>query len=313
MKTLDKCKRGFALLQVILLLAVMAVLTGLLAPYGAAWYEAALLFRERSTLEQINAAVTRGFVSTETRENLSFFAGASFMPPDATLTTNAADFNYAGDPSFTLLPGTWCSKVGRAMGLNFPDGQIVTPDSGEVARAVVFNSVGRQRWLLIGPTGEPREQRYIVMSLMVSSEAGLTFPVNDGLADYFNEIYDNDWASPSARPPAGWAARLSPADYARWSEIDRGRTYASRLIVTRIRQSKFTERISNTHSVDWGWVDVGGVKPALTSAPGTGEAALSGILQGREVVFRRGDTGEGVRIISYPAVDNIVHTIQPGS
>lgn len=235
--------RGMFLLGMLLAVALMAVIVGMLIPYGAAYYERARLAEERELMKQLGSTIQQSFYATDSKQNLSFFSGASYMAAGSTLTTQTSSF--AATTSFTLADATWQAKVGRMLGLNFTAGQVVAPNGGEVSKSVVWNWVGNNRWLLVGPANEAGVQRYLLLSLMMSPEAisgsGLTMPTNDGTAAYFNAIWDNVWDVSNAAPPSGWSTRLTTAQYNLWGAESRGRTYASRLIVIKYRDSIFSK------------------------------------------------------------------------
>lgn len=311
-----KGEKGFWLISLIFLIAILGIITAMAIPYGAQYYETKRLEAEGIVMDRLAKAVSGSFFQTDSTLNISYMAGASYMPASSVLTVPTSTFDALG--SVTLADGAWQAKVARQMGLPFVVNQVVTPGGGEIADSIAFNKVGRERWFLIGPTADathPTLQRYLIISLMVSPDAandmGLVWPPNDGTQEYFDEIDGNNWGSVNTEPPAGWANRLTAAQFAAWQTVSRGRTYAGRVVVRRVQQGKFLIGITNTHQLDYGWLDIGGVSNALVSAPLSGGVTTNPlVLEGRQVILRRGETQPGVSSAPYFVVAPVTHFIQ---
>ena len=115
---------------------------------------------------------------------------------------------------------------------------------------------------------------------------------------FFDSIWDQNWESTGAQAPTLWSTLLSTAQLADWNAVSaNNRTNASRLLVERIVQPKYTLTIANNSLTDTAWVDIGPALNAITAAPNSGTVQSSslsgfttGVLSGRLIVVRRGQT-----------------------
>jgi hypothetical protein len=125
----------------------------------------------------------------------------------------------------------------------------------------------------------------------------LAFPSGDS-TQTFNSIWDQSWESTQAQAPALWGTLLSPPQFALWNTTSaNNRTNASRLLVERIVQPKYSLTLANNSTTDTAWVDIGPAANAIVSAANSGTTLssslagfASGILSGRLIVVRRGST-----------------------
>ena len=161
--------------------------------------------------------------------------------------------------------------------------------------AIAFNAYGVQRCLAIGPTNETGQQRYMLISLMVPPYRALAIPTADD-TQTFDSIWDQSWESTQAQAPSLWATLLSAQQYTLWNTASsNNRTNASRLLVERIVQPKYTLTLANNNQTDTAWVDIGPAINAITAGPNSGTVQsgsvagfTNGILSGRLIVVRRG-------------------------
>jgi hypothetical protein len=123
----------------------------------------------------------------------------------------------------------------------------------------------------------------------------LTFPTADS-TQTFDSIWDQSWESTQAQAPSLWSTLLTPDQYALWNTASsNNRTNASRLLVERIVQPKYSLTLANNSQTDTAWVDIGPAIAAIVSAPDSGTTLSSslpgfagGVLAGRLIVVRRG-------------------------
>jgi hypothetical protein len=133
------------------------------------------------------------------------------------------------------------------------------------------------------------------MSLMVPPYRLLAFPSADA-TQTFNSIWDQSWDSTQAQAPALWSSLLSVGDYALWNTASaNNRTNASRLIIERIVQPKYTLTLANNSQTDTAWVDIGPSANEIVAMANSGTVVSSslagfatGIPAGRLIVVRRG-------------------------
>jgi hypothetical protein len=130
---------------------------------------------------------------------------------------------------------------------------------------------------------------------MVPPYRSLVFPTADN-TQTFDSIWDQSWESTQAQAPTLWASLLTASQYALWNtSTSNNRTNASRLLVERIVQPKYTLTLANNSQTDTAWVDIGPATNAITAAANSGTVSSSsvsgfstGILSGRLIVVRRG-------------------------
>ena len=137
----------------------------------------------------------------------------------------------------------------------------------------------------------------MLLSLMAPPYRVLIFPTADP-TQTFDSIWDQSWESTQAQAPTLWGTLLSSDQYALWNTAStNNRTNASRLLVERIVQPKYSLTVANNSPTDTTWVDIGPLVDAIVSAPNSGTVQssslagfTSGILAGRLIVMRRGPT-----------------------
>jgi hypothetical protein len=130
---------------------------------------------------------------------------------------------------------------------------------------------------------------------MVPPYRALAFPTADS-TQTFDSIWDQSWESVQSQAPALWSSLLNPDQYALWNTASSSnRTNASRLLVERIVQPKYSLTLANNSQTDTAWVDIGPATNAIISAPNSGTVQsgslpgfATGILSGRLIVVRRG-------------------------
>jgi hypothetical protein len=123
----------------------------------------------------------------------------------------------------------------------------------------------------------------------------LAFPTADA-GQTFDSIWDQSWESTQSQAPALWSSLLTPAQFSLWNTASsNNRTNASRLLIERIVQPKYSLTLANNSQTDTAWVDIGPALDAITAAPNSGTVQSSslpgfatGILSGRLIVVRRG-------------------------
>jgi hypothetical protein len=130
---------------------------------------------------------------------------------------------------------------------------------------------------------------------MVPPYRTLVFPTADS-TQTFDSIWDQSWESTEAQAPVLWSSLLTANQFSFWnSTSSNNRTNASRMLVERIVQPKYTLTLANDSQTDTVWVDIGPALDAITATPNSGTVQSSslsgfttGILSGRLIVVRRG-------------------------
>jgi hypothetical protein len=193
-------------------------------------------------------------------------------------------------------PAGWVTKIAQRRGItSYTIGASYTALTQNQYSTLAFNAYHVQRCLVIGPSGETGQQRYMLISLMVPPYRSLAFPTADS-TQTFDSIWDESWDSTQAQAPPLWESLLSASQVLLWnSSSSNNRTNASRLLVERIVQAKYSITLANNSQTDTAWVDVGPATNAMTAAPNSGTMQssslpgfTSGVLSGRLIVVRRG-------------------------
>jgi type II secretory pathway pseudopilin PulG len=292
-------RRGEFLLMLLVAVAIVGILAGILAPVIANKLDDAQIRSEAESLKLLRKDFEATYDATDyTNLNEASVAGSG-LPSGTVFTTFDQATSIAARifaPTILVDAAGWVTKLAQKRGVSsFTVGATYSPLTQNEYEAIAFNAYQVQRCLIIGPTGESGQQRYLLVSLMVPSYRALSFPAADS-TQTFNSIWDQGWESTQAQAPTLWSSLLSPADFSLWNTASaNNRTNASRLLVERIVQPKFTLTLANNSPTDTAWVDIGPSADAITAAPNSGTVVsgnvagfATGILAGRLVVVRRG-------------------------
>jgi type II secretory pathway pseudopilin PulG len=297
--TEDGRRSGEFLLMLLIAVAIVGILAGMLAPVLSNKLDDLRIRAEAGSLQSLRKDFEATYDATDYANLNESSVPASGLPAGTAFTTfdsGAAIASRIFAPAVVVDPAGWVTKLAQKRGdTSYAVGASYTPLSQNSYAALAFNPCGVQRCLAIGPPGEVGQQRYLLISLMVPPYRQLAFPTADP-TQTFNSIWDQSWESTQAQAPALWATLLAPDQFALWNAASaNNRTNASRLIVERIVQPKYTLTVANNSPTDTAWVDIGPATDAMTLAPGTGTASSAsvagfstGILAGRQIVLRRG-------------------------
>jgi type II secretory pathway pseudopilin PulG len=291
--------RGEFLLMLLVAVAIIGVLAGILAPVLANKLDDAQIKAEAEALRSFRKDFEATYDATD-YTNLNEASIANSGLPTGTvfttldLATGIAARAFA--PSLVVDPAGWVTKLAQKRGVtSYVVGATYTALTANQYTAIAFNPYQVQRCLVVGPTGESGQQRYLLISLMVPPYRALVFPAADA-TQTFNSIWDQSWESTQTLAPALWSSLLTSDQYALWNTASaNNRTNASRLLVERIVQPKYALTLANNSPTDTAWVDIGPAVNAITAAPNSGTVVSgslagfgSGILSGRQIVVRRG-------------------------
>jgi type II secretory pathway pseudopilin PulG len=293
--------RGEFLLMLLVAVAIVGILAGILAPVLANKLDDAQMRSEADALRSLRRdfeatydAVDYANLNEASVANSGLPSGTAFTTFD--VATGIASRIYG--PTVVVDPAGWVTKLAEKRGVgSYIVGAAYTALTQSQYTAIAFNPYQVQRCLVVGPTGESGQQRYLLISLMAPPYRLLVFPASDA-TQTFDSIWDQSWESTQAQAPALWSSLLTASQYALWNTVSaNNRTNASRLIVERLVQPKYTLTLANNSQTDTAWVDIGPSVNAITSAPNSGTVTSSslagfgtGILAGRLVVVRRGPT-----------------------
>jgi hypothetical protein len=135
-------------------------------------------------------------------------------------------------------------------------------------------------------------------------------PAYESGAAWFDALWQNDWDSRTASPPAYWSGRLTPVQLAAWSAGSAGMTQVSRLGVRRIVLPKFQVTVNNNHPTEAAFVSFNNT-PNVFSAPANSGANVSPeILGGRLIIINRGASWPGVEALRFTLHENPTITLQ---
>jgi type II secretory pathway pseudopilin PulG len=279
--------------------AIVGILAGIVVPVLANKLDDAQLRSEAETLRSLRKDFEATYDATDYNALNEASVPASGLPTGTLFTTfdlgtAVASRIYAA--SVFVDPAGWVTKLAQRRGVtSYVLNASYTALTQNQYTAIAFNPYQVQRCLVIGPTGEVGQQRYLLLSLMAPAYRVLTFPAADA-TQTFDSIWDQSWESTQSQAPALWASLLTPAQDSLWNTpSSNNRTNASRLLVERIVQPKYSLTLANNSQTDSAWVDIGPAVDAIAAAPNSGTVQSSslpgfttGILAGRLIVVRRG-------------------------
>ncbi len=292
---------GEFLLMLLIAVAIVGIMAGILAPVLANKLDEAQIKSEAATLHSLRKDFEATYDAVDFNNLNESSVPASGLPAGTVFTTFDPATGVASrifSQTVMVDPAGWVTKLALKRGVtSFVIGSTYSDQVQNQYSAIAFNAYGVQRCLVIGPTGETGQQRYLLMSLMVPPYRVLAFP-SANATQTFDSIWDQSWESTQAQAPALWNSLLSPDSYALWNTVSaNNRTNASRLIVERIVQPKYTLTLANNSQTDTAWVDIGPSTNEIISAPNSGTVVsnslpdfATGILAGRMIVVRRGAT-----------------------
>jgi prepilin-type N-terminal cleavage/methylation domain-containing protein len=293
---------GFSLLEIVLVLFVLGIVAAAVAPSLREVIERGRRDAEAKALDELANVITATFEATDlTNDNVAALpgtTGASDTPTRFSTSTSAT--------SATTAVADWFAKVARARGITPQIG--AAPAAQPALAQIAFNSTGNPRLLIAAP-GETGRQRFLLVSLTARSDQ-LVLPAYEANAAWFDALWNHDWESRTAQPPAYWAGRLTPAQFAAWTAGNGGMTPVWRLCVRRIVLPKFTVTVNNNHATDSAFVSFNNTSPAFTSGPGSGASTTPEILGGRLITINRGTSAPGVEALRFRLRENATITVQ---
>jgi type II secretory pathway pseudopilin PulG len=290
---------GEFLLMLLIAVAIVGIMAGILAPVLANKLDEAQIKAEAETLHSLRRDFEATYDAVDFNNLNESSVPGSGLPAGTIFTTFDSATGVASrifSQTVIVDPAGWVTKLALKRGVtSYVVGSTYSDQVQNQYSAIAFNAYGVQRCLVIGPTGEAGQQRYLLMSLMVPPYRVLTFP-SANATQTFDSIWDQSWESTQAQAPALWSTLLSSDSYALWNTASaNNRTNASRLIVERMVQPKYTLTLANNSQTDTAWVDIGPSTNEIIAAPNSGTVVSSslpdfatGILAGRMIVVRRG-------------------------
>jgi len=298
--THDPRTLGFTLVELICVCALISILLAVVTPSLGRQILLSRVAAENTTLQNLAAAAQASFESTDLEgTNVAAIPGAIPTGVDAT--------NYSMSTNLAVLPGTtntfdWFAKLARQLGSSPQLGIAPSPALQPQLASILINPAQNTRLLLLGPTNEANQQRFLFVSLMAPpgmlvlpawpNSANSQDPANLAL---FNDIWNTNWTDAAAMLPPTWTAALTPAQAQDWQGggSTGGRLWL--LCVQRVVCPKFTLTINNTHPTDSCYIfyNLNGTvagSTATVSANG-GVYVAPGILGGRLIQAYRGTSG----------------------
>ncbi len=296
--------RAFTLLEVVLALFILAALAATLTPSITEIVNRNRVEGEKRTLGDLADTVTASFENTDLT-NLNIAA----LPGTIAGTDTPTEFSASSTaPYATTNNNSWFAKIARLRGMTPIVGSPPSTAAQPALAQVVYNLFGNPRLLFAGPT-EAGQQRFLLLSLMARNDQ-LTLPAYDGSTAWFNAIWNNDWESRTAAPPAYWSGVLTAAQLAAWNQGNGGLRQTWRLCVRRIVLPKFTVTVNNNHATNNAYLSFNDTSNAFTSAANSGATSTAEILGGRLVTVNQGTSWPGVQALQFRIHENPTVTIQ---
>lgn len=296
--------RGFSLLEIVLVLFVFGLLAAALTPSVRDVVEKGRREAEVRSVDELANTIVASFESTDlTNLNVAALPGTIGASDTATIFCSSTSANYGNTAS-----ADWFAKVARLRGVTPQVGQAPTPVAQPELARIAYNALGNPRFMIAAPD-EIGRQRFLILSLMARSDQ-LTLPAYESNSAWFDAIWNNDWESRTAGPPAYWAGRLTPGQLASWSQGPAGLTQANRLVVRRIVLPKYRITVNNNHPSEQAFVSFNNTAVAFTAPANSGATVTPEILGGRLITINRGTALPGVEALRFQLRENSTVTLQ---
>jgi prepilin-type N-terminal cleavage/methylation domain-containing protein len=296
-RTREMRNSGFTLIELACVCAVIGIMLATLAPVIGFQILQARVNAETAALQNLAAAVQASFESPDLEgTNIAAITGNIPAGVDAT--------NFSSSTDTTVVPSTtntydWFAKVARQMGDTPQVGLAPTPVLQPQVASVLVNSNGNTRLMLIGPTNEAAQQRFLIVSLIAAPGqfAIPPLPNPSNLQDpadltLFNDIWNTNWTSRAAVLPSSWTAALTSAQVQAWQGSGSSSGHLWQLCVQRIVCPKYTITVNDTHPTDNCYVDYninGSTAGSMaTAAANSGVVVIQGVYFGRLIQAYRG-------------------------
>src|ERR1019366_5325872 len=234
MRSTDPARpQGEFLLMLLVAVAIVGVLAGILAPVLANKLDDAQIRAESATLGSLRRDFEATYDAVDFNNLNATSVAGSGLPAGTVLTTFDQGIAIASriyGQSIVVDAAGWATKLAQKRGVtSYVVGASYSALTQNQYTAIAFNPYHVQRCLVVGPTGESGQQRYMLISLMVPPYRILAFSTVDS-TQTFNSIWDQSWESAQSLAPPIWSPLLSPNQYALWnSASSNNRTNASRL------------------------------------------------------------------------------------
>lgn len=301
-------QRGFALLWILGGAMLTAILGAFLAPVALEFIEDTRIRTERSVLQAFQQDMEESFQQNSSDLNMGWpatgvdvAAGLNLYPDNLTLSGGSAD---------------WRNKLLLQRGVVATG--TVSPGTDQ-AGSSLFNPYGSPRMLVVGPNDPsmPTMQRFLWLSVLAPEHRALRIPPRAT----FNELWNTRWDDSNVTIPNSWRGGpdgLTNDEVDAWNASMRGRTNASRLIVHKFVQRRYTITINNTHPTDVLVLQISGAASDLVSTPNTVTTTASlfpdGIPAGRTVrVLRGASVPTAVESAIFRISDNATLWVQPST
>ena len=296
--------RGFSLLEIVLVLFVLGLLAAAIAPSLREVIERGRRDAEAKSLDELAVAVASTFDATDlTNDNVAALPGTIGTSDTATRFSASTSATSA-----TTAAADWFAKIARARGVSPQIGVAPTTTAQPALGQITYNQTGNPRLLFAGPS-EAGRQRFLLVSLTARSEQ-LALPAYETSAAWFDALWNSDWESRTAQPPAYWTGKLTPAQLAAWTQGSGGLTQVYRLCVRRIVLPKFTVTVNNNHATDSAFVSFNNAPSAFTAAANSGANVTPEILGGRLITINRGTSLPGIEALRFRLRENATITVQ---
>ncbi len=293
----ERRNSGFTLIELACVCAVIGIILATLAPVIGFQILQARVNAETAALQNMASAVQASFESSDLEgTNIAAIAGSIPAGVDPT------NFSSSTDP--TAVPSTtntfdWFAKIARQMGDAPQVGTAPTPALQPQVASVLINPNNNPRFMLIGPTNEAAQQRFLLVSLVAAPGqfAVPPLPNPSNLQDpadlaLFNDIWNTNWTSPAAVLPSSWTTVLTSAQIRAWQGSGSSSGHLWQLCVQRIVCPKYTVTINNTHPTDncYVYYNINGstAGSSAASTANSGVVTIQGVYFGRLIQAYRG-------------------------
>jgi type II secretory pathway pseudopilin PulG len=163
--------RAEFLLMLLVAVAIVGILAGILVPVLANKLDDAQMRSEAEALRSLRGDFEATYDSVDFNGQNESSIDGDGLPAGTTFTTFDSGTGIGArifSPAVVVDPAGWVTKLAIKRGVSsYVIGAAYTALSQNQYTAIAFNAYGVQRCLVIGPTGESGQQRYLLISLMV--------------------------------------------------------------------------------------------------------------------------------------------------
>jgi len=287
--------RAFTLIEIIAVCAILGILFAISTQGIQLQIWNAKIKAEDAKLDNIRQTIQSSFESLDLEgTNIASFIDSVPQGTDPTQFSQTTDATYIPN---TCYINDWYIKIAKQAGFSSQLGTAPTRALQPQIANILMNASGNIRIMLAGPSNEPNQQRFLILSL-VAPQGELQMPSlpdssnGSGYLNFFNDIWNTDWSYSAANLPQSWILSLNNIQQTAWASKYHSIPNINLLRVKRIICNKYSITINNTHPTDNCYIfyNFNGATAANSCIinNNAGVSIIPSILAGRQIQAYRG-------------------------